>query len=87
MYSCSVLANTIMAVKEEAIGPEWNRVLMHKPVTFESSPQEILDYLRGGPMPECSVCPKVVKIESRQLSMEEVQLIKQHVRERHRKSA
>ena len=88
MYSCAALAGMITAVQGGSVGPEWNRVLTHKPLFFESSPQEIRDYLFCGPMPECSVCPESSeKFEPRQLSMEDVQRIKQHIQERHRKAA
>ena len=88
LYSCSTLANRIMAMQEGAIGPEWNRVTTHKPVSYENSPQEIVDYLHAGPMPECSICPETYEVvEARQLSMEEVQQIKQHIRQRLRKTA
>ena len=88
LYSCSHLANMIAAVQEGAIGPEWRTVLAHRPVTLESSPEEIRNYLRAEPMPECSVCPETYKTtKARQLSMEEVQQIKHHIRERHQKVA
>jgi len=67
---------------------EWDKVLRHKPVTFESSPQAIRDYLQSGPMPECSVCAEKPKIvESRQLSMEEIQRMKQRIRQQIPKAA
>jgi len=88
LYRGDHLANVIMAVQEGAIGSEWDRALTHKPVTFESSPQEIREYLLGGAMPECSVChEKVDSVEARQLSVEEVQQIKQHIRQRNQKAA
>ena len=89
MYKCSALANMVKAVHEGAIGSEWNRVLTHKPVTVESSPQEILDYLRRNvALPECSVCPETHEIIlSRQLSTEQVKQIKMSIQQRVRKTA
>ena len=83
LYRCNCLAHLTHAVQEGAAEPAWNRILTHKPVSFESSPQEIRDYLCGGPMPECSVCPETREIvESKQLSMEDVQRIKELIRQR-----
>ena len=66
----------ILARKEGALGPEWDQVLTHKPVSLENSPQEIVDYLLSGQMPECSACPeRHESVEARQLSMEEVRRI------------
>jgi len=80
MYYCAKLAHMILAVKDEAIGPEWDRVLSHKPVSFESSQQEILDYLRQGAVPECSVCPETYEVvEARQLAAADVNRIKQTI--------
>jgi len=87
MYRCNFLAHLSMAIHGGVAVPEWNRVLTHKPVTFESSPQEIRDYLCGGPMSECSVCPETREIvESKQLSVEDVQRIKELVRQRIQKA-
>jgi hypothetical protein len=82
------LANWVKAIEEKAVVPEWNRILTHNPVSFENSPQEIADYLRGGPMPECSVCPeKKDIIEPWQLSFEDVQRVKKHISQRIQKAA
>ena len=83
LYRCHYLAHITSALQEGVAVPEWKRVLTHKPVTFENSPQEIRDYLFGGPMPECSVCPETCEIvEPRQLSMEHIQRIKELIRQR-----
>jgi len=85
MYKCSTLANIIRAVEDGVIGHEWNRVLTHKPVSFESSTQEIVDYLRKDSIPECSVCPESREsVEARQLSTEEVRRIKEYIQQRNR---
>lgn len=82
IYRCSHLANMISAISEKSIGPEWNRVLTHKPMTLENSPEEIRNYLIGDAMKECSVCPEVRDIvEPRQLSLETIQSIKGHIQQ------
>jgi hypothetical protein len=89
LYKCAELVSKVLAVQTESLGPEWNnQVLTHKPVTVESSPQEIRNYLHGGAMPECSICPETREhIEARQLSMEEFRSIKQHIQQRIQKIA
>ncbi|MDR3234161.1 MAG: radical SAM protein [Planctomycetaceae bacterium] len=88
LYFCSHLENTIRAFQEGAIGLEWHQVLKHQPVTLESTPQEILHYLRGGAMAECSICPEKPELtEARQLTGEEVRVIKERIREEKRKAA
>jgi len=79
LYKCAELVSKIIAVQNETLGPEWShRVLTHKPVTFESSPQEICAYLHSGPIPECSICPETREsVEPWQLSMEEFRQIQQ----------
>ena len=87
LHRCGHLGVIFAAISEDALAPEWNRVLTHKPVTCKSSPQEIRDYLLGGPMPECSVCPEKYEIvESRQLSTIEVQQIKSHIQQRRQRA-
>jgi len=86
LYRCVGLANKIMAAEAGIIGQEWNdRVLTHKPVTFESSPKEICDYLLKKAVPECSVCPETREsVEHSQLSTEEVTAIKSCIAERNK---
>jgi hypothetical protein len=77
-----------LAVEERVLNSDWHRVLKHQPVTLESTPQEILDYLRGGAMAECSICnEKCEPTEVRQLTSEEVKVIKERLREDKRKAA
>jgi hypothetical protein len=88
LYRCSLVANMVFAVKEGVLNSGWHRVLKHQPVTLESTPQEILHYLRGGAMAECSICPEKSELtEARQLTGEEVRVIKERIREEKRKAA
>jgi organic radical activating enzyme len=88
LYRCSLVANMVFAVKEGVLNSDWHRVLKHQPATLESTPQEIFDYLRGGAMAECSICPeKWEQTEARQLTSEEVKVIKERLREEKRKAA
>ena len=86
LYRCGTLGNIVRAYHEGAIGSEWSRALTHQPATLDSTPQEILEYIRGGGMPECSVCPETIgAVASRQLSFEDVKQIKAHIREEREK--
>jgi hypothetical protein len=88
MYRCSHLADAFLSLDTGTVGPEWNRVKMHKRVTFESTPEEILRYLRSGPGAECSMCrgERGEFVPFRQYTMEEIQHIKELVRQRNRKA-
>ena len=84
LYRCNFLSFISTALQEKAIGPEWNLALTHKPVTFEHSPEEIRQYLLGGFMPECSICPEARTItETKQYSTEELQQAKRRIQERY----
>ncbi|MDR0520570.1 MAG: radical SAM protein [Planctomycetaceae bacterium] len=88
LYRCNRLAYMIHALQAGEIGLEWSRVLSHKPVTPDNSPEEIRNYLRMRGMPECSVCPeRPVQVPARQLSTEEVLRIKQHIRQKNKEAA
>jgi len=86
LYRCGTIGNIVRAYHEGAIGSKWSRALTHKPATLDSKPQEILEYLCDGGMPECSVCPETIgAVESRQLSVEDVRQIKAHILEERQK--
>ena len=80
LYRCGTVGNIVRAYHEGAIGSKWSRALTHQPATLDCSSQEILEYLRGEVMPECSVCPETIgAVKSRQLSVEDVKQIKARI--------
>ena len=88
LYRCLRLLNMRQAVLEGALGPEWDKVLAHTPVSFLSSSEMIIDYCMGGPMPECTACPESYSVcEPRQLSTGEIRRIQENIRQRKRKVA
>ena len=82
LYRCGTLGNIVRAYHEGALSPEWSRVLPHKPVTLDNTSKEIVEYLRSGGMPECSVCPETIgSVTSQQMSVESAKQIKEYIRE------
>jgi Predicted Fe-S oxidoreductases len=58
LYKCSLLANAQQAHSEGVIGDAWVSVLTYKPLTLESTSEEIVRHLSGQGVKECCICPE-----------------------------
>ena len=84
LYKCSNVATCSEMVKKGLFSGEWEEFLTHVPMSFEKSVAEILNYLKQGVMPVCSLCavknPEIH--DPKQLSNSEVQQIKNAIKQR-----
>ena len=71
LYKCYRLAHVYHAVQKGVLDAEvWRAALTYKPLTLESTPEEIVEHLRKREIPECTVCfEKPVMVPARQLPL------------------
>ena len=71
MYKCVPLLHADYSSQKGVLNPElWKTALTYKPLTLESTPEEIVAHLRGREIPECTVCfEKPVYVPARQMPL------------------
>ena len=75
---CSIATNTAQAYREGVLREEWATALSHQPMTLANTQEEIVTYLKQTVWSVCSMCPeKLETIVPRQLSLEEVHLVRE----------
>jgi hypothetical protein len=69
LFRCSIIANLHAAYNEGALlSDQWSVISAPTSLSTDASPKEILEFITNGPLPECSMCPKLLNhIESKQL--------------------
>jgi len=69
MYKCSPLLHVDHGTQKSILNAElWKAALTYKPLTLESTQEEIIEHLRKREIPECAVCfEKPVSVPARQL--------------------
>ena len=68
-YKCSILANIAKSVEEGVLSPNlWQAALSYKPLTLDSTVEEIAAHFDTREIPECSNCPEQLTFfENKQL--------------------
>ncbi|GHV16443.1 hypothetical protein AGMMS49938_16450 [Fibrobacterales bacterium] len=84
LYKCANVATCTEMVKKGLLSNEWNELLTHKPISFENTTAEILEYLNQGVMSACSLCTvKYPEIhEPKQFSGKRLQQMKYAIQQR-----
>ena len=69
LYKCSILANIAKSVEEGVLSPNlWQTALTYKPLTLDSTLEEIAAHFNTREIPECSNCPEQLTfVENKQL--------------------
>jgi len=69
LYKCSILANIAKSVEEGVLSSSlWQAALTYKPLTLDSTVDEIAVHLNTNEIPECSNCPEqLLFVENKQL--------------------
>jgi organic radical activating enzyme len=80
LYRCCDLAYAIHATQNKKISTDWLKTLNHNGVVTNNNPQEIIDYLTMGVMPECSICrEKNSFVKSKQIPSVQLVAIKENI--------
>jgi hypothetical protein len=68
-YKCSILANIAKSVEEGVLSPNlWQSALTYKPLTLDSTVEEIAAHFSTREIPECRICPEQLTfVENKQL--------------------
>ena len=71
MYKCTPLLHADYSTQKGVLDAGlWKTALTYKPLTLESTPEEIVNHLRGREIPECTICfEKPTVVPSRQLPL------------------
>jgi len=74
LYKCSLLAHVYHTTQKGVLDSElWQAALTYKPLTLDSTPEEIVEHLRQRVVPECTICPdKPIIVPARQMPLERV---------------
>jgi organic radical activating enzyme len=69
LYKCSILANIAKSVEEGVLSSNlWQTALTYKPLTLDSTTEEIAAHFSTREIPECRNCPEqLMFVENRQL--------------------
>jgi len=71
LFKCAGLIHVYNAAQKGILDTGlWKAALTYKPLTLESTPEEIVEHLRKREIPECTICfEKPVTVPARQLSI------------------
>jgi len=75
-YKCSILANIAKSVEEGVLAPNlWQAALTYKPLTLDSTAEEIAAHFNTREIPECRNCPdQLILVRNEQLSVSDVKV-------------
>jgi uncharacterized Fe-S cluster-containing radical SAM superfamily protein len=79
-YKCSILANIAKSVEEGVLSPTlWKTALTYKPLTLDSTLEEIASHFNTRAIPECCNCPEhFTFVENKQLPISRLETKQLH---------
>jgi MoaA/NifB/PqqE/SkfB family radical SAM enzyme len=77
LFKCAPLVSTYVALENGILDSEvWKLALSYKPLTLESTPEEIVKHLRTREVPACAICSeKCVLVPARQLPLKKKECV------------